>query len=765
MGEIGSSHWTIYPKIADSFGRDASTQIGKASGPALSPFEKQSTEAGKKSGKTFGESFRTVAAPLLAGAAITGALALVRSSVDAYSELEDATAAAGVTFGDSMDLIQSKAEGAATALGISKQQYIDGAITMGTFGKSAGLTGTDLANFSNQLVQTAGDMASFRGTTPEEAIEAVGAALRGESEPIRKYGVLLDDASLRQEALRQGLISTTKEALTPQAKVLAAQALILKQTTDAQGDFARTSQSTANVAKTLAAEQSNLAAELGEKLAPAITAAQKAGIGLIDWVTQNQAAIVPFVGTMGTLTLAVGGFVAAAKGIEAVKAARATISGLGEAFQQMSAKARIATASAGGIGVALAALSIVYGAFASDNAAAQQKVEDFTAAVQADSGALAKNSRAVAANALQKSGALAAAQKLGIAGEVAINAALGEADALETIRLAYQNHVEEIEAAGKAQAELGGDLQSSREAMFDTKAALTEAGDAYNTLTGEIGLTEKAAQDALLAEKQIQEALNQQGPSVNVTTLAFGGLTGAMGDNTDASKKNADALQKVYDKRLQLQGGRIALEASFDAATKAAKENGKTLDFNTEKGRANRQALLDIATQAKQLPGQMERSRKKFIEVATAMTGSKERAKELADKFGVVKDKAKDLDGTKVNVKVGFQIDPSKDEAVIGGGVSGTKKISLRAMGGWAPPGLVLRGEGGPELTYEKNPTYTYTAEQTRRILSTGSVAGGGASATQIATALADVLQARGLTWAMLSDGISTHRQRTQRRS
>jgi hypothetical protein len=47
---------------------------------------------------------------------------------------------------------------------------------------------------------------------------------------LRQYGVLLDDASLRQAALELGIISTTKNALTPQQKVLAAQALIYKQT-------------------------------------------------------------------------------------------------------------------------------------------------------------------------------------------------------------------------------------------------------------------------------------------------------------------------------------------------------------------------------------------------------------------------------------------------------------------------------------------------------------------------------------------------------
>jgi hypothetical protein len=140
--------------------------------------------------------------------------------------------------------------------------------TFGTFGKSAGLAGQDLATFSNDFTTLASDLASFNNTSPEEAIMALGAGLRGEAEPLRRYGILLDDATLRQEALRLGLIATTRQALTPQQKVLAAQAAIYKQSSDAQGDFARTSDGLANQQRILQAELENVAIEIGEKLLP-----------------------------------------------------------------------------------------------------------------------------------------------------------------------------------------------------------------------------------------------------------------------------------------------------------------------------------------------------------------------------------------------------------------------------------------------------------------------------------------------------------------
>ena len=297
MGEIASAYVSIYPKVGAGFASTIRGDVQKAMPSALGPVEKMSGDSGKKAGSRFGTAFKSAVGPMMALASVGAISSFVKSAVDSFASLEDATAAAGVTFGDSMDLIQAKANGASSALGISKKDYIDGALTMGTFVKSAGLAGEDLAAFSNELVQTAGDMASFRGTTPEQAIEAVGSALRGEMEPIRQYGVMLDDASLRQQAMSMGLIKSTKEALTPANKVLSAQALILAKTKDAQGDFARTSDSTANVQKRLRAETENFNAALGEKLAPTIVEVQQGLSSLMGVAEDNQAVLGPLTDT------------------------------------------------------------------------------------------------------------------------------------------------------------------------------------------------------------------------------------------------------------------------------------------------------------------------------------------------------------------------------------------------------------------------------------------------------------------------------------
>jgi hypothetical protein len=132
--------------------------------------------------------------------------AIAKVSVDAASDYMETTSKVGVIFGDQAKEIEKFAKTADAAFGLSQTAAMDAASTFATFGKSAGLADQDLTKFSTDLVSLSSDLASFYNTSPEDAITAIGAALRGENEPIRRYGVLLNDASLRQEADRKSVV-------------------------------------------------------------------------------------------------------------------------------------------------------------------------------------------------------------------------------------------------------------------------------------------------------------------------------------------------------------------------------------------------------------------------------------------------------------------------------------------------------------------------------------------------------------------------------
>ena len=243
--------------------------------------------------KQTGGAFGSMKAQLTSFAATMGVafgaqeiIQFTKASIDAAANLGETLNKVGVLFGGSASQVEAWADTAAERLGQSKQQALDAAATFASFGKVAGLSGDDLSGFSIGLTELASDMASFNNTSPEQAIQAIGAALRGEAEPIRAYQVMLDDASMRQEAFKMGIISSTKEALSPQNKILAAQALIYKQTGIQQGDMANTIDSLSNKQKVLTAQFANFQTILGQKLAPTYEKLVDAGGQLLkafDW--------------------------------------------------------------------------------------------------------------------------------------------------------------------------------------------------------------------------------------------------------------------------------------------------------------------------------------------------------------------------------------------------------------------------------------------------------------------------------------------------
>ena len=221
-----------------------------------------------------------------AAAAIGTITQVIAPAIRAASDFQEATGKVNVVFGRASKSIKDFANNAARDLGQSKQSVLDAAGVFGTFGKAAGLAGEDLATFTTDFVTLSTDLASFNNTTPEAAIQAIGAALRGESEPLRRYGVLLNDAVLRQEAMTLGIYDG-KGALTAQQKVLAAQSAIYKQTGDAQGDFLRTSDGLANSQRSLTAEFENMQIELGRYLLPKMQEFTNALLDISDWVKRN----------------------------------------------------------------------------------------------------------------------------------------------------------------------------------------------------------------------------------------------------------------------------------------------------------------------------------------------------------------------------------------------------------------------------------------------------------------------------------------------
>lgn len=236
--------------------------------PIITTFSDSGLAAANKKISMFGKQFPGIGLAIAGVTAAVGAVgAAAYSAVQKASDLNEQISKAGVIFGQSSKEVETFAKTANRALGLSTTAALNAASTFATFGKAAGLAGRDLVTFSTDFVTLASDLASFNNTSVDQAINAIGAALRGESEPLRAYGVLLNDATLKAEAMEMGIYSGSG-ALGQQAKILAAQRVIYKQTGDAQGDFSRTSGGLANQQKILSATLENVQTNLGMALLP-----------------------------------------------------------------------------------------------------------------------------------------------------------------------------------------------------------------------------------------------------------------------------------------------------------------------------------------------------------------------------------------------------------------------------------------------------------------------------------------------------------------
>ena len=311
---------------------------------AIADFQKLET-TGQKIGFGLKKAF------LPAAAALGGLAAAAVPAINKASDLNENISKTEVIFGDAADAVKAFAETAAISIGQSQTAALDAAGTFGTFGKAAGLAGTDLASFTTDFITLASDLASFNNTSPEEAVQAIGAALRGEAEPMRRFGVLLNDATLKAEAMTLGIYDGNG-ALTDQQKILAAQSAIMKQTGDAQGDFARTSDGLANSQRTLSAQFDDFQATLGTALLPVIEAVMPALISMTTWASENTELILG-------IGIAVGSFASAIIAANIAMKAWTVITGITAALNAVLATSFSALWVATGIGIIVAIIAVV----------------------------------------------------------------------------------------------------------------------------------------------------------------------------------------------------------------------------------------------------------------------------------------------------------------------------------------------------------------------------------------------------------------------
>ena len=189
------------------------------------------------------------------------------AAVKFSSDLSEAINATNVTFGGASQVLLDYANKAATSVGLSKRAFLQAATPIGAALQNVGLSNQDAAKWTVNLTQRAADMASVFNTDVNDALGAIQAGLRGEADPLERFGVGLSETATQAYAVRTGLIAQGQE-MTAQQKTTARLGLFMEQTSRVQGDFANTSDGLANKQRIAKARLEDTAAALGDKLIP-----------------------------------------------------------------------------------------------------------------------------------------------------------------------------------------------------------------------------------------------------------------------------------------------------------------------------------------------------------------------------------------------------------------------------------------------------------------------------------------------------------------
>jgi hypothetical protein len=270
-------------------------------------YKKAEREQGKLSGAR-GGGLSGLSGFAIGGAVAGSAILLKQGLIDAKNagrDLVETISKSSVVFKSNAAEIEQWGDTAAQSMGMSKREAMENAASFAALFANMKLGLPTSTLMSKSLVQLSADLASFHNQNPEDVMRDLFSGLTGQMEPLRKYGINLAEAQVKQEALRMGLIRTTKEALEPATRAQAAYSIILKESKQSQGDFARTANETANAERRLNSEISDLKAKIGLELLPAYKDTLNVAHGLLKAFEDTPQSVKTFEGAI--LGLTVGG--------------------------------------------------------------------------------------------------------------------------------------------------------------------------------------------------------------------------------------------------------------------------------------------------------------------------------------------------------------------------------------------------------------------------------------------------------------------------
>lgn len=193
------------------------------------------------------------------------AFSKIKDAIDISSSLTEVENVVRTTFGNYEKLIQDFSKTSIQDFGMSELTAKQVASRFQAMGTAMGFSQGKMADMSLQLTKLTADMASFYDMEQSDVARNLQAVFTGETEPLRKYGLDLTQATLKEWAMKQGLDADIS-SMTQAEKTMLRYQYVMANTAAAQGDFARTSDTWANQVRILKQSFEQLAAIIGGAL-------------------------------------------------------------------------------------------------------------------------------------------------------------------------------------------------------------------------------------------------------------------------------------------------------------------------------------------------------------------------------------------------------------------------------------------------------------------------------------------------------------------
>lgn len=258
--------------------------------------------------------------------------------VKTASDAEETNSKFNAVFRDQSDTVREWAEDFSESVNRATIDNIGFLATIQDTLVPLGFARDAAGEMSKSVVELATDLASFNNLPTEQVVRDIQSAIVGNTETLRKYGVVASQSAIIQEALNTGLIENKNE-LDATSKAQAIYQLLIKGTTDAQGDAIRTADSFANQLRGTQANAIDLATSFGEKLIPIVSRFMSGVNDAIDFLDSLDDSTKELAVGLGVLAAAAGpvtaalGFLIANPVVAAVVGLTAGVLALNEAMR------------------------------------------------------------------------------------------------------------------------------------------------------------------------------------------------------------------------------------------------------------------------------------------------------------------------------------------------------------------------------------------------------------------------------------------------